>query len=173
MTDTPDLATRLQAVAMSIPPLTKDATNSYLNADYLTLPKLLAAVRPLLAQNGLTLTSKLMHAGNGCFVVKTTISVGLKASASEWEELVSEFPVVDLAPQKVAAAATYGMRVNLMQMLALAAVDNDGNPPLNQEAPNPVPSIAQSPSAAPSPQGAPSGPPLTPHDLAGQPPAWF
>jgi hypothetical protein len=112
------------AVAAAFPSfgsLAKDAENTYHNKSYLSLEGLLDAVRePLMAQQVL-IASSIQLVGPG-FVVITTIA----HSGGGWRS--SSFPVGDpLNPQKVAAAATYGLRINLQQLLALTATDDDGN----------------------------------------------
>jgi hypothetical protein len=127
------------AIAAAIPsfaPLVKDAENDYLKTSYLSLSSLLEAVRlPLLAQQVL-ITSNLQLIGPG-FVVVTMLA----HAGGGWRS--SSFPVGDpLNPQKVAAAATYGLRINLQQLLALVATDDDGQ---TASAPAPQPWEAQPP----------------------------
>jgi len=112
------------AIAAAIPhfaPLVKDAENSYLKTSYLSLENLLDSIRQALMAQQVLITSSLQLVGPG-FVVITTLA----HSAGGWRS--SSFPVGDpINPQKVAAAATYGLRINLQQLLALVASDDDGN----------------------------------------------
>jgi hypothetical protein len=81
------------------------------------------------------------------------------------------FPVGDPGnPQKVAAAATYGLRVNLCQLLALVGRDDDGHqgtPPGANPIPVPpphhiyTPGPAQQPAAWPAPGQQVQAPPAT------------
>jgi hypothetical protein len=133
--------------------LAKDGDNTYLKTSYLTLPTLLDAVRPALMAQGVLITSALRLVPGG-FVCQTT----LQHSGGGWRS--SQFPVGDPGnAQKVAAAATYGLRINLQQLLAITGQDDDGQP--QQFAPA-TPAYAVSPQqpaqqhqhwAAPAPQG--------------------
>lgn len=151
------------AIAASVPnmsPLVKDAENSYLKTTYLSLENLLDSVRGALMAQQVLITSSIQLVGPG-FVVVTTLA----HSGGGWRS--SSFPVGDpVNPQKVAAAATYGLRINLQQLLALVASDDDGNtaaapaadaypaapyqPPAYAQAPQPFPG-APAPAPAPSP----------------------
>jgi hypothetical protein len=117
---------------MSIGDIVKDETNTYYKAKYLTLPKLLSVVRPRLAENGLTLHSCLnIDRATKTVIVQTSIFDVADGTLI----LTSEFPVVEMAMQKVGAACTYGTRQNIMQMLCISAVeDDDGNSAATQQA---------------------------------------
>jgi len=132
------------AIAAALPAfgsLAKDGDNTYLKTSYLTLPALLEAVRPALMAQGVLITSSLRLVPGG-FVCQTT----LQHSGGGWR--TSQFPVGDPSnAQRVAAAATYGLRINLQQLLAVCGVDDDGQPgvmPPQQTAP-----MWQQPHAAP------------------------
>ena len=169
------------AIAAAMPifgPLVKDAENSYLKTSYMPLDTLLKAILPALLAQGVLITSCFQLVPGG-FVVITSLS----HAGGGWRS--SLFPVGDPGnPQKVAAAATYGLRVNLQQLLALVATDDDGQhaapaAPPQQWAPQqggpvlpgePVPPqqpLQPMPTAnpyaqQPAPQGpAPQGPPAT------------
>lgn len=127
--------------------LAKDGDNTYLNTSYLTLPTLLDAVRPALMAQGVLITSALRLVPGG-FVCQTT----LHHSAGGWR--YSQFPIGEPGnAQKVSAAATYGLRINLQQLLAITGHDDDGQPlPVLQYA-------ASAPAAYGQPaQAAPPGP---------------
>jgi hypothetical protein len=113
------------AIAAALPSfgsLAKDGDNTYLKTSYLTLPALLEAVRPALMTQGVLITSSLRLVPGG-FVCQTT----LQHSGGGWR--TSQFPVGDPSnAQRVAAAATYGLRINLQQLLAVCGVDDDGQP---------------------------------------------
>jgi hypothetical protein len=120
--------------------LAKDGDNTYLKTSYLTLPTLLDAVRPALMAQGVLITSALRLVPGG-FVCQTT----LQHSGGGWRS--SQFPVGDPGnAQKVAAAATYGLRINLQQLLAITGQDDDGQPA--QQFAAPAPAYAQPPAAA-------------------------
>ena len=145
------------AVAAAFPAfgsLAKDGDNTYLKTSYLTLPALLDAVRPALMAQGVLVTSALRLVPGG-FVCQTT----LQHSGGGWRS--SQFPIGDPGnAQKVAAAATYGLRINLQQLLAITGQDDDGQPPQQFASPAPAyaappqqPAPQQQPWAAPAPQG--------------------
>lgn len=102
-------------------PLLKDAENTFLKSSYLPLDTLLDDIRVPLFSQGILITSCFQLVRGG-FVVTTTLS----HSGGGWRS--SSFPVGDPSnPQKVAASATYGLRVNLCQLLAIVGRDDDGN----------------------------------------------
>ena len=113
---------RLLTAVMSIGDIVKDEVNPYYKSKYLTLPKLLGVVRPQLAANALTLHSRLtVESESRTVLVRTSV---FDAFSGE-ELLFSEFPVVEMAMQKVGAACTYGTRQNIMQLLCISAIDED------------------------------------------------
>lgn len=127
-----DVYSALAAVSAVIPALTKDGVNTYLKSKYLTLGNLLSLVRDPLLDCGCVITSALEPLINvpGMWTVKTTIR-----HIGSGTEISSSFPIPDLSTQKAGAAATYGMRYNLMHLLARAADDDDDG----QALANPVP----------------------------------
>jgi hypothetical protein len=120
---TPDtIYTALIAAAVNFGSLEKDADNPYFKSKYLSLGALLNAVRPALSDQGVLISSRYLLVPQG-WVVDTT----LYHSPSN-TFVVSQFPVADVnSPQKVGAAGTFGMRYNLLQLLGVAASDDDGN----------------------------------------------
>jgi hypothetical protein len=142
----PHAMQRLLNASMSIGDVVKDEVNTYYKAKYLTLPKLLNVVRPRLAENGLTLHSCLnIDRATKTVIVQTSIFDVVDGSLV----LTSEFPVTDMAMQKVGAACTYGTRQNIMQLLCISAVeDDDGNSAINAQA-VPAPPQQQQPQRGP------------------------
>jgi hypothetical protein len=143
------------AIAAALPSfgsLAKDGDNTYLKTSYLTLPALLEAVRPALMAQGVLITSSLRLVLGG-FVCQTT----LQHSGGGWR--ISQFPVGDPNnAQRVAAAATYGLRINLQQLLAVCGVDDDGQP-----------GVMPPQQAAPMWQQPPTAPPAAPPVVYAQP----
>lgn len=145
------------AIAAALPSfgsLAKDGDNTYLKTSYLTLPALLEAVRPALMAQGVLITSSLRLVPGG-FVCQTT----LQHSGGGWR--TSQFPVGDPSnAQRVAAAATYGLRINLQQLLAVCGVDDDGQAGVMPQQASPVwqqpPAAPPVPYAQPPQQPAPS-----------------
>lgn len=144
------------AIAAALPSfgsLAKDGDNTYLKTSYLTLPALLEAVRPALMAQGVLITSSLRLVPGG-FVCQTT----LQHSGGGWR--TSQFPVGDPSnAQRVAAAATYGLRINLQQLLAVCGVDDDGQPAVMPPQQQPA---WQPPAAPPVPYAQPPQQPQQP-----------
>ena len=112
---------------------------------YLSAPKLLAAVRPALAAQGVGITSCLRPTDRGLLVTTSVVHAGGGWRSSDW-------PVINTRDDRsVAVSAGWGLRQNLLQLLALSP----GDAAPEQQAP---------PAAAP-----PAGPPMLP----GEPPAWM
>lgn len=101
----------------------KDADNPYFKSSYVSLPGLLALVRPILRDHHVMISSSYQLVSGVGFVVSTTVTHVLSGG---WR--VSTFPVHDPSkPQSVGAAGTYGMRLSLLQLLAISGEDDDGN----------------------------------------------
>lgn len=101
----------------------KDADNPYFKSSYVSLPGLLALVRPILRDHGVLISSSYQLVAGVGFVVSTTVSHTISGG---WR--VSTFPVPDPSkPQNVGAAGTYGLRLSLLQLLAISGEDDDGN----------------------------------------------
>lgn len=138
--------------------LERDSENPYFKGKYLSLPALLKAVRPALADVGCMITSCFTQDAQGRFVVRTIVH-----HTTSGTSISSDFPVADPGnPQKAGAAGTYGMRYNLMHLLGIAPEDDDGNSIANP---------AQY--AGPAPAGTErSGPVQMPQNLT-TPAPWF
>jgi hypothetical protein len=139
--------------------LVKDATNSYLNTAYMPLDTILSAVIAPLAAAGVSVTSSLSLVPGG-FVVLTS----LVHSGGGWRS--SMFPVSDPSnSQKVAASATYGLRINLSQLLVITGRDDDGEYGQDrvtlpgEPAPAPAPWMPPAPAPWMPPAPVPAAPP--------------
>ena len=167
----------------------KDADNPYFKSSYVSLPGLLALVRPILRDHDVLISSSYQLVPGVGFVVSTTVTHCISGG---WR--VSTFPVPDPSkPQSVGAAGTYGLRLSLLQLLAISGEDDDGNAattgapvsntvPLAQwGAPSAAaPSAASAPAAAPAAQPAPVAAGWDPSQLGAAPapgtdgpPAWL
>jgi len=114
------LDSAIVAARKAFGPLRREAENTYLHTTYLPLDVLLDAVREPLLAAGVLVTSTIQLVPGG-FVVTTSLC----HSGGGWRS--SSFPVSDPTnPQKVAAAGTYGLRVNLCQLLTIVPRDDDG-----------------------------------------------
>lgn len=121
----------IAAAGANFGPLSKDGENTYTKSSYLPLDTLLDAVRGALLAQGILITSCFQLVRGG-FVVVTTLA----HQSGGWRS--SMFPVGDPQnPQKVAASATYGLRVNLCQLLAVVGRDDDGQAVSMPQAPAP------------------------------------
>ena len=109
---------KLSKVKAEIGVLSKNAKNPFFKSDYLDLNGILSAVEPLLEKWGLLLIQPIMDGK----VHTVIIDVDSK------EELPSEMPLPNITdPQKLGSAITYFRRYTLQSLLALQAVDDDGN----------------------------------------------
>jgi hypothetical protein len=143
----------IAAARKAFGPLRREAENTYLQTTYLPLDALLDAIRDPLLAAGVLITSSIQLVPGG-FVVTTSLC----HSGGGWRS--SSFPVSDPTnPQKVAAAGTYGLRVNLCQLLTIVPRDDDGesnaHPPTlpgepAQWRPAATPAAAWTPPAAPA-----------------------
>lgn len=109
------------AASVNFGSLEKDSENPYLKSKYLSLAALFKAVRPALTDQGVLITGCIRLLPQG-WVIETTLVHVLTG-----EKLESQFPVEDTSPQKIGSTRTYGERYNLLQLLGIAAADDDGN----------------------------------------------
>ena len=109
---------KLSKVKAEIGVLSKNAKNPFFKSDYLDLNGILSALEPLLEKWGLVLTQPIIDGR-----VETQIhDIELNSFISSSLEL----PVLS-DPQKLGSAITYFRRYTLQSLLALQAVDDDGN----------------------------------------------
>lgn len=109
---------KLSIVKSEIGALSKTATNPFFKSKYLDLGGILSALEPLLEKNGLLLLQAIEEGK-----VVTTIH-----NLTNTDEVVtSEMPLPNIVdPQKLGSAITYFRRYTLQSLLALQAVDDDG-----------------------------------------------
>jgi hypothetical protein len=123
------LLERLVAAAPFFGDLVKDSRNDYLKSQYMSLPALLKAIKPPLLEQGVTIYSQIVN--DGCWVVRTTLS-----TIDGGEELFSDFPVPDITSlQKIGGAVTYGVRYNLLALLAACPENDDDGSSVASPAP--------------------------------------
>jgi len=109
---------KLSLVKQEIGVLSKNAKNPFFKSDYLDLNGILSAVEPLLHKYGLLLTQPILE-GKVCTIVM---------DVEDGKAVNSEIPLPNIAdPQKLGSAITYFRRYTLQSLLALQAVDDDGN----------------------------------------------
>lgn len=108
---------KLSKVKAEIGVLSKNAKNPFFKSDYLDLNGILSALEPLLEKYDLVLTQPILNGK----VITTITSEG-------YESITSELELPNIAdPQKLGSAITYFRRYTLQSLLALQAVDDDGN----------------------------------------------
>lgn len=107
---------KLSIVKSEIGALRKNSNSHY--SSYLNLNDILSALEPLLEQNGLLLLQAIEDGK-----VTTTIH-----NLTNTDEVVSsDMPLPNIVdPQKLGSAITYFRRYTLQSLLALQAVDDDG-----------------------------------------------
>ena len=109
---------KLSKVKAEIGVLSKNAKNPFFKSDYLDLNGILSAVEPLLEKYSLLLTQPIVDGK------VTTILSDIDSD----NVLISELELPSLSdPQKLGSAITYFRRYTLQSLLALQAVDDDGN----------------------------------------------
>jgi len=120
----------------------KDGTNPFLKNKYATLDNIVDAVRPLLAEHGLSIVQVPTDAENGS-IAMTTI---LLHESGEWlESGTLIMKPVKQTPQEIGSVLTYARRYQLSAFLSLnTGEDDDGNSssgvtekPKKQQAPKP------------------------------------
>jgi hypothetical protein len=109
---------KLSKVKSEIGALSKNAKNPFFKSDYLDLNGILSAVEPLLEKWGLVLVQPIVGGS------VESIIIDLEGE----EEIKSTMPLPSITdPQKLGSAITYFRRYTLQSLLALQAVDDDGN----------------------------------------------
>ena len=101
--------------------ISKDRTNPFFKSNYFDINGLLAEIKPVLNELGLTINQPLSNI-NGRPAVMTILRDGDNIIYNE------SFPIPDLQdPQKIGAVISYIRRYALQSLLALQAEDTDGD----------------------------------------------
>lgn len=120
-----NLAVSLAKFNMNVQRIEKDGTNPHFKNRYTTLDAILDEVRPMLAEQGLSVIQ--MPSGDGEQLKLTTMLVHI---TGEWIEsdAINMRPVKN-DPQGVGSATTYARRYSLCAFLGLSTgdIDDDGN----------------------------------------------
>ena len=112
----------------------KDSANPFFKSKYVALDKLLAAIRPALAANGLSFIQQ--PGGDGKAVSITTMLMHTSGEYIETDPLV--MVAVKNDPQGVGSCITYGRRYALSSILGIAwEEDDDGNEASKHQSPPP------------------------------------
>lgn len=124
---------------VEIEPIGKDSRNNYTDSRYLSLGKLLSAIRPVLGKHGIALVQD--NYTEGDYVV---VETELRHGSGQWIrcEPIRVRPVraakgsaprclsaEEAVTQEKAAAMTYMRRYHVFAVCGLAGEDTDGNPP--------------------------------------------
>ena len=126
------LKEKLLAVQMEVGGIKKDADNPYFKSKYFDINGLLAVVKPVLNKYGLVLTQSLQYTND-----KQMLVTMIMDSASA-DIISSECKLPEMQdPQKFGSVITYFRRYSLQSMLALEAVDDDGNSESDKEVSTP------------------------------------
>jgi len=96
----------------------KDSKNPFFKSNYLSLNGLIAAVEPVLQEQGLLLLQPLSNGG--------VSSIICDSESGEQVESFMTLPNIQ-DPQKLGGAITYFRRYSLQSLLCLQAEDDDGN----------------------------------------------
>lgn len=150
-----NLAVSLAKFNMNVQRIEKDGTNPHFKNRYTTLDAILDEVRPMLAEQGLSVIQ--MPSGEGDQLKLTTLLLHI---TGEWIESdpINMRPVKN-DPQGVGSATTYARRYSLCAFLGLSTgdVDDDGNsssqPPRTTQQPqrtNTPPPSTQAPTSQPN-----------------------
>jgi hypothetical protein len=109
---------KLHRAKMSIGKVIKNATNPHFKRSYADINALLETVEPILHENGLLLLQPI----HDTTLVTQIIDIDSGQMIESWLSL----PLIT-DPQKMISATTYYRRATLQAILALQAVDDDGN----------------------------------------------
>jgi len=164
----PDVIKQLMAAMKQFRPLVKDKNNPFFKSKYADLPQVYDVVKGPLQEHGFILLQGTGHwPDNGGAYIKTQL---LHVSGEEFSSTYDLPPGLDA--QKMAAAVTYGKRVALCALLALAADDEDDGEAAvgrnlatpRQEAPKRPPAPPKAPPPPPAPEPLVAVDPSTPED---------
>lgn len=117
---------KLLKIQEEVGTIKRDSTNPFFDSKYFDINSLLAAVKPVLTKHKVVLLQGLSHmvVGTMCIPMLDTIIMDTESDS----EIKFSFPLpTGLDPQKMGGAITYIRRYALQSVLALEAVDDDGN----------------------------------------------
>lgn len=117
-----ELSKALNACQPKIENASKNAVNPHFKKTYADLGGILAEIKPIIAEAGL---SFMQHPGmdNGLATVETIVM----HTSGEWISSVAATPIVKTDPQGIGAAITYLRRYSLSAIFGLTQEDDDGN----------------------------------------------
>lgn len=108
---------KLAKVKAELNPIQKTETNPFLKSKYFDINSLLAQVEPILQKNGLILAQPIQQGKVTTYLIDPETG----------DDLGSEIELPNIQdPQKLGSAITYYRRYTLQSLLALQALDDDG-----------------------------------------------
>lgn len=121
---------KLHILQTKVGAIAKDATNPFYKSKYFDINSLIATIKPILNEVGLTILQPL-GVTEGKSVLTTII-----LDSESGDQLASSAVILpdNLDPQKMGSAITYYRRYSLQSMLLLEAEDDDANSTVKQAA---------------------------------------
>ena len=110
-----DLVAALSKAQGAYPSIGADRENPYFKSNYADLDMILKAVRPMLAQNGLSLVQDTRFTADGSTVLHTR----LYHSTGQWLETRARILPVKNTPQEYGSCLTYNKRYSAMALLGV------------------------------------------------------
>ena len=108
--------------------IVKDNKNPYYNSAYFDVNKVLSVVRPILNKHGLIIAQPTKYDNESGKTLVWTYIIG------DGELREANLPLPDIQdPQKLGSCITYYRRYTLVSLLALEALDDDGNAASNKK----------------------------------------
>lgn len=141
-----DLVSALARAQANFPPISKNHTNPHFKSRYADLSDVLAAVRPVLAAEGIAVLQPLRITIDGSLLLVTVL-------AGYGETIESSIPLYaeGMTPQQLGSTLSYYRRYALSSMLAVAAEDDDDG---NAAQTAPAPEMRSGKGSAPSDKSA-------------------
>lgn len=150
-----ELAAALVKANEDFPAVVKDASNPHFGSRYASLGAIVDAVRPVLAQHGITI----VQSGGQADDAGAEVVTRLLHRSGQWIETVVRMPLGKSNAQGAGSALTYGRRYGLSAALNIVADDDDDGHAASTTKPEPK---AESRRSDPPPTPSPSGEPACP-----------
>jgi len=126
--DITELSKALFSIQNSLPPVIKDARNSFVGNDYATLNSVMETCRDALYSHGIWLVQLPCPApvelGTGHIGLETRLT---HVESGQWLSSVTVIPLPKSDPQGLGSALTYARRYSLCTILGIITEDDDGN----------------------------------------------
>jgi hypothetical protein len=131
MDSSPDISELSKAqfsIQNNLPPVIKDARNSFVGNDYATLNSVMETCRDALYSHGIWLVQLPCPApvelGTGHIGLETRLT---HIESGQWLSSVTVIPLPKSDPQGLGSALTYARRYSLCTILGIITEDDDGN----------------------------------------------